>query len=479
MLSAVIDIGSNSIRLVFFECSHGHAQPVFNEKMLCSLGALIDDGRLNEQAKQHARAAIARFASLLDARRPDDTHILATAAIRHALDGEAFAKELESLLHRPVQILSGMDEAVYAAKGVQAATYQAEGLVIDLGGGSLELARIARDGNITPECSIPIGSLAMAQTYHAHSQAELEHWLGEHIAPCNCDPAQTVYAVGGSFRAIARHQMKRSKYPLRIIHDYRMSRQELLTLLDAMKSDEQAGKRFSGVSGKRQEAVLPAAIILNRIMHQVNAQTVVFSSSGIREGALQIAAPAPPDHDPLLAMVRAIPKTSHDSSYVDVLMQWICAVVPVDVHEVRLLQAFCEMSEIAMTVHADYRSDYAFERLLSTAGYGMNHSEQVMLALALYHRHRAKLKLNHAALDLLSERQQRLAYVLGQLADIAYCLSAGSAELLAHYRLEPDAETGAMTLKLAGSDETTDLLMRENWRDGLGEQIRALSSRSR
>ncbi len=474
MLAAVIDIGSNSVRLVLYQCEGNHVQPVFNQKSLCSLGATDTEGYLPKEGKDCARMTIARFRHILDARQPNMVQVLATAAIRNARDGTEFAQELSDILERPVEILSGMDEARYAAAGVQATSYNPRGLVVDMGGGSVELARLGIEADITPECSIPSGSLVMAEYYHVHGREAYEAWLEEQLEQHHIPaPAAHIYAVGGSFRAIARHHMKRHAYPLRIIHDYGMNRQELLQLIETMEQDVQEGYYFTGVAQKRQKAALPAAILLNMLMYRTNAADVIFASAGIREGALRLHYHDPDPYDPLLALVQALPSPGPEKGYMEALAHWIHSVLPCTTGEKRLVRAFCEISEIATAVHPDYRAEYAFERILSTLGYGMQHDEQVMLALALYHRHRAKLKLMHPALTLISERQQQFAYALGQLADMAYSLSAGSADLLEDHQLDRDEE-GSITLKVYGGMEDTRIPHCEKWCEGLGEAICAL-----
>jgi exopolyphosphatase / guanosine-5'-triphosphate,3'-diphosphate pyrophosphatase len=479
MLAAVIDIGSNSVRLVMYQYLGHHAQPVFNDKVTCGLGrGLVAGSTLDREAKELTRTTIRRFRQLLDARKPRMVKVVATAAIRESLDGREFAAELSEILGYPVEVLSGIEEATYAAKGVSISTYRPEGLVVDLGGGSMELARLYTEGQVDPECSIPKGSLGFADYYAKHGQPKLEALLKKLLAPCSQVPVKTIYAVGGSFRAIASHHMKRHHYPLHIIHDYLLSRKALEETVTTIQNDLKKGEKLVGVEGKRVGAIIPACIILLTLMKHVKAKHVVFSSAGIREGALRMSAKQEIPYDPLIAMMQAIPKVMGNSGYVDSLHIWITDILPCSPQENRMVQAFCHVSEIATAVHPSYRAEFAFERMLATLGYGMTHDEQVMMALTLYHRYRAKLKLEHPALTLVSARQRHFAYAVGQLADLAYSLSAGCETLLMRYVVVRDSDSGRITVNARGSDTTVVPASAENWCEGLGSAINALVSRA-
>ena len=479
MLAAVIDIGSNSVRLVLYQYAGHHAQPVFNDKVACGLGkGLVKGHHLDEDTKDQARLTIRRFRQLLDARQPDMVKVVATAAIREAEDGAAFADELSDILGHPITILTGMEEALYAAKGVSVSAYLPEGLVVDLGGGSMELARIHADGQVQPECSIPKGALGFADYYAKEGENKLQSTLKKLLKSCSQDNAAAVYAVGGSFRAIASHHMKRHDYPLHIIHDYALPQDDLNELLKDMQADLKKGTKLAGVEARRVEAMVPACLILLSLMKHVKAPCIIFSSAGIREGALRMSEAETP-YDPLLAMMKAIPKVMSNAKYVSALHQWITDILPCREPENRLILAFCHVSEIAAAVHPSYRAEFAFERMLATMGYGITHDEQVMIALALYHRYRAKLKLEHPALKLLSERQRLLAYSIGQLADLAYSLSAGCENLLTRYHVAVEETPDRITVNITGSDDVILPASARNWCEGLGKAISALFNLAR
>jgi exopolyphosphatase/guanosine-5'-triphosphate,3'-diphosphate pyrophosphatase len=449
MLIAIVDIGSNSVRLVFYDYASGYPQPVFNEKVTCTLGeGLESGGHLPEHAKENVRRTIARYGLLIRARRPDMVKVLATAAIRESMDGSAFAEELSDIIGYPITILSGAEESLYAAYGVAATTWQPQGIVVDMGGGSVDIASIKDDGTCTPIISIPHGALYFTTYHQNHGTALLKTHLTKLFKSLKKHPARTLYAVGGSFRAVASHHMARTHYPLHIIHDYTLSQKEIAALHAQILEDTHNNIPLADVPKRRVPALIPTTLLLQTLMQTSSATECVFSSAGIREGALSVAMELHTSHyDPLLAMMQSLHSILTDDAYIHALSVWITQLLPLSAAMTRIVHAFCYISEIAAPMHPDYRAEYAYERVIATQGYGLTHREQVILALAAYFRYRSKLKLKHPTLSLLNDQDKHLAYAMGRLADIAYSVSGGSADMLQHFAMHYHAPSKKLTLQ--------------------------------
>jgi exopolyphosphatase / guanosine-5'-triphosphate,3'-diphosphate pyrophosphatase len=143
---AVIDIGSNSVRLVVYEGIARSPTPIFNEKVLCGLGREVSSkGKLSASAVESALGALKRFRALCDVLEVGDVKVVATAAVREAKDGPSFIRDAEKICRTSVEILSGKREARLAALGVIASVHQPDGVAGDLGGGSLELVEVRGD----------------------------------------------------------------------------------------------------------------------------------------------------------------------------------------------------------------------------------------------------------------------------------------------------------------------------------------------
>ena len=479
MPTAVIDIGSNSVRLVLYQVIGHHAQPIFNEKLACALGAsLIHGKQLDPAAKDRVRTTITRFKQIIEVYQPRYVTAIATAAMRESEDGDEFARELSGILGHEVRVISGREEAQYSAMGVRATSWKPQGLVADLGGGSMDIARLRHGQPAKGICSIARGTLGFRDVYQTNGAEGVIEYVREKLQSHEIEPAETLYAVGGSFRAIARHQMALQHYPLRVMHDHCLSLEVIESLIRSMGALQHImGSYYVGVPRKRQDSVYPALLVLHTLMSYCGSQQAIFSSAGVREGVLRAARGDEITHDPMLAMVQAMPEAKAQSDYTLALQEWLLAMLPCTKDERRLVTAFSHISELATAVHPEHRSIVAYERMLATMSYGMTHAQQVLMALALYYRYHPKYYGDSAEMSLLTPYEQHFAFALGKLADLAHNLSAGHAPLLKQFHLVRDA--GRITVRLSGDSEIIVPPDAAKWCDGLGEMISALSNFAR
>ncbi|MCK5623597.1 MAG: Ppx/GppA family phosphatase, partial [Alphaproteobacteria bacterium] len=217
---AVVDIGSNTVRLVVYDALRRNAAVILNEKVQCSLGSRLGEtGRLPAEGVQMALRSLARFKIMAEAMGVTHMDLIATAAVRDAANGPDFVKEAERVCGRPIMVLSGEEEARLSALGVLSGIPDAEGIAADLGGGSLEISLIG-NGEVEPRITLPLGPLRLMELGAADSGA-VRKTVDAALAECgflqSCE-GQSLYLVGGAWRAFAKTQMKRSRYPLPVIH---------------------------------------------------------------------------------------------------------------------------------------------------------------------------------------------------------------------------------------------------------------------
>ncbi|MGH7094379.1 MAG: Ppx/GppA family phosphatase, partial [Stellaceae bacterium] len=309
---AVVDVGSNSLRLVVFERLGAALMPLLNEKVMCGLGrGIARSGRLNRDGVILAYDNVQRFVALARALEVDHLAVIATAAVRDASDGEAFAAEIGRRCGVAVRVIDGAEEARLSASGVLAGIPGADGVVGDLGGGSVELVQV--DGSagrpvIGAGVSLPLGPLRLAE--HGDNRKTIaeaiDRVVGE-AAILRAAAGKSLYLVGGAWRAIARLHVEQARYPLHIIHQYTVARAPADGFLDLVsRLSRRSLEQITTINRKRLEVVPLAAQILRRMIAVGHPERVVFSAFGLREGYATGLLSAEQHADPLIAACRGI-----------------------------------------------------------------------------------------------------------------------------------------------------------------------------
>jgi exopolyphosphatase / guanosine-5'-triphosphate,3'-diphosphate pyrophosphatase len=448
---AVIDIGSNSLRLVVFERFGATLMPLLNEKVMCGLGrGIARTGRLNRDGVALAYANLQRFVALARALNADHLMAIATAAVREASDGQAFAAEIERQCGVSVHIVAGDEEARLSAAGVLAGIPSADGVVGDLGGGSVELVRIMGgrgDGGATigEGISLPLGPLRLAEfgdnpdALHAAIRRSVQS--ADLLRAASGKP---LFLVGGAWRAIARLHMEQSHYPLHIIHQYTVQRRSAEAFIEVLAGmSRRSLERITTVNRKRLELVPLAAQILHELIAIGQPEQIVFSAYGLREGYAYGLLPTQADVDPLIAACIGVATAqSPGRSDGDLLEEWTAPVFgDLSTGSRRLHRAACWLSDIAWTEHPDYRAEQAFTRSLRMPIGAINHQERVFIASALHARYGGAPDdpIKAATRVLLDDREASDARNLGLALRLAYTLCGGALDLLSQVRLSRDA----------------------------------------
>src|ERR1700689_4552289 len=286
---AVIDIGSNSVRLVVYEGLTRSPTELFNEKALCGLGREVQStGLLAADAVEHALATLKRFRALCDRMGVKRTLAVATAACRDAKNGHAFISFAERILKTEIDVLSGSREAEMTALGVISGVHHADGVVGDLGGGSLELVDV-RGTRARRGLTRPLGGLALADI-SAKSLKKAEKYVKKNLDGLavlkGCED-RTFYAVGGTWRSLARLHMWQTGYPLHVMHGYAIPAEEALEfarLVHRVPVDTLSN--IDVVNNARRPLLPYAALVLEYVLRIGRPQQVVFSALGVREGLL-------------------------------------------------------------------------------------------------------------------------------------------------------------------------------------------------
>ena len=453
--SAVVDLGSNSVRLVVFEGLGRNPVAIFNEKAVLRLGrGLQTTGRLNEEGVAAALVVMHRYHAIATAMRADPFEVLATAAVRDASNGAAFVAGLrERMPGVPIHILSGEDEAGLSAAGVLCGIPAAEGVLADIGGGSLEVVRLSA-GQPGPARTLPLGVIRLADRaegdlLRARALAESDlagvPWL-------SATPGRDLYAVGGAWRALARIHIMQTSYPLSIVHHYTIGREEARDLTAVIAaSPRRVLERLPGAPRRRLDDLPLAAIVLRRVLRATGARRVVFSANGIREGwFMRSVPPAVAASDPVLAASRDLGTSQgRDPALPPALLAWTAPLFASETAEpARLREAACWLSDVGSHDHPDYRAEQSFFRVLRQPGVALDHHGRAFLALTLAIRYEADpaAAFLMTARTLLDPAAAAQAELLGHALRLAYTLSAGTPELLAGTGLA--LQPGRLVLRL-------------------------------
>jgi exopolyphosphatase/guanosine-5'-triphosphate,3'-diphosphate pyrophosphatase len=436
----IIDVGSNSIRLVVYERASRAPLPVFNEKVLCGLARGLDaTGRLNPEGVEMALANIDRFTTLAHNMKVTSLDLRATAAVRDAADGADFMRALASRPGIKPHIVSGQDEARFSGYGVICGMPAANGVMGDLGGGSLELVSVGK-GRLGNSSTLPVGPLRLMSSGKGDPKKtvveaiEDVRWLRE-------ETGKTFYAVGGAWRSFARLHMEQAGYPLHIIHHYDITAEEARAVarLIAVQSAKSLEK-MPGVSRRRVDTLPLACLALDRLLAALKPKNVVFSAFGLREGFYYSRlSEAERSRHPLIAFAE---EQGADWRRFDLapseIFDWLTPVFAGESEADRVLRtAACHLSDISWNDHPDYRAEQAYIRVLHLPAPGMSHRERAVLAMALAYRYKSdpKAAMLDTALYLTDGRSRTFARRLGACLRLAYNLSGGAPGLLPKIQL--------------------------------------------
>jgi exopolyphosphatase/guanosine-5'-triphosphate,3'-diphosphate pyrophosphatase len=449
---SVIDIGSNSVRLVIYERLSRSPTMLFNEKVLAGLGrGLATSGRLQADPMAQALAAMRRFKLLSDQSGSVEMYILATAAARDAANGAEFLREVEAICGRPVSLLSGPDEARLSALGVVSSMHKADGVVGDLGGGSLELVSVSR-GKIGQGRTFPLGGLRLEEVAEG-SVRRAEKIVADALAraglivPCDGRP---FYAVGGTWRSLARLHMFETGYPLHVMHNYSIGAEEALEFSRVVARRELESIDQIEVVSKARRSLLPfGALVLEHVIRAINPSHVVISALGVREGHLfEQLSNEERQRDPLLEAAAELGYLrSRSPDHAEELVPWSeeafrALGIPETDDEARLRAAGCLVSDIGWRAHPDYRGEQSLSILANAAFVGIDHPGRAYLALSAFYRHVGLVDdaVSPRIRELASTRLKERARTLGAVLRVAYLISGAMPGVVPRTRLFADAD---------------------------------------
>ncbi|MBC7577179.1 exopolyphosphatase [Tardiphaga sp.] len=449
---AVIDIGSNSVRLVVYETLSRSLVTLFNEKALCGLGREVQStGLLAADAVAKALTALRRFRALCKIMQVGSVHAIATAAARDASNGPDFIAAAEKICGCAIQIISGPREAKLSALGVISGIHKPDGLVGDLGGGSLELIDV-KGNSVRTGITLPLGSLALqdASEKSPKRAEKIVKTALTGVTQLTTALGRNFYAVGGTWRALARLHIVQSGYPLRVMHGYTLPAVEALDFVRRLRRLATANilANIDAIAEARQPLLVYAALVLEHIILTAKPKAIVFSTYGVREGLLfEMLPTAVRAQDGLVMAAQGLNGLlSRSARHGQELSDWSDRFVRVaklkeTEEERRLRRVACLLSDIGWRVHPDYRGEQTLH-LITNGNFGsVDHHGRAFLALSVYYRYAgfsAENEPPELVRALVTPAQVERARVLGAMFRVAHLISAARPGVLpaTHFKSE-------------------------------------------
>ncbi len=470
---SVVDIGSNSIRLVIYEGMSRSPAILFNEKVMCGLGkGLAKTGRMDPASVERALAALHRFKALSWQARASTMFALATAAAREAENGPDFIHQAELILGQKVRVLTGEEEAYFSALGIVSGFHDPDGIVGDLGGGSLELIDVA-GAMIDKGITLPLGGIRLSEA-SGGSPAQARIVARKYLRTANLlknGAGRAFYAVGGTWRAIGALHMEVQSYPLHMIQGYELGFADAMDFLtDIVTAKDQKDAAYAAISKGRRNLLPFGAVALQETIAIMKPSRVFFSAQGVREGFLYSLLPdREKARDPLIAAAGELAiLRARSPEHARELAEWTGRMMPLfgiveTQEERRYREAACLLADISWRAHPDYRGLQALNLIAHGTFIGITHPGRAFIALTNYYRFEG---LNDDAVSsslagIATPRLRELAKLVGGLLRVVYLFSASMPGVVPQLGFR----------KAAGSDAELEFVVPADCAELAGERL--------
>ena len=418
---------------------------IYSEKVFCSLAKNLEiDNKIPKKNFKQAINVIKRFYKIAADIGSNEVIIFATAAVREAENGVKLKKEIESITKKEMIVLSENDEVKLSSQGVLSSFPNANGIIADLGGGSLELSFVI-NGVIQNYRSLKIGVVRFLNLFLKDKngfEKSIKKELNK-ITWFKGDPDTTLYLVGGSFRSLAKLHIWATDYPLSIVHGYTIKKDEALNVIDlASNVRSKTIKEIPDIEQERSKTIPVAGQILKFLLKKIYLKKIIFCSQGLREGFIfSLLPPEEKKVDPLIFSSKKISK-NFDNSFFDgeLIFNWLQPIFQNENENFKRIRlALSHLSELSYWQNfKDIQANYALNTVLYYPFLSITHEQRVFLAMSIYISCGGKL-LNTDILKfsrLLKKDATNAARVLGQSIKLSYLVSGGLYKNLEKFRIE-------------------------------------------
>ncbi|MDQ1244899.1 MAG: exopolyphosphatase / guanosine-5-triphosphate,3-diphosphate pyrophosphatase [Campylobacterota bacterium] len=285
---AVIDIGSNSVRMVIYEKTSRFAFHILHEaksRVRISEHAYKNGGNLQPLPMQRAYDALENFLTIISSFKARKTLCVATSALRDAPNKKEFLNSVQISLGLNIKIIDGQREAYLGAIAcANLLPAQEKALSIDIGGGSTEFSIINKK-NIDSNVSLNLGTVRLKELFFDSNDIDgAKKYIDAELSVLDGIDVSKIIGIGGTFRAISSAILDGSGYPLNKLHAYEPNYDDFHSLLTKiLDSDEDSLKKL-GIKNSRFDVIKPGALILLRVFKKFKIRELVTSGVGVREG---------------------------------------------------------------------------------------------------------------------------------------------------------------------------------------------------
>tara|TARA_Y100001960_G_C14781621_1_gene887263 strand:- start:2297 stop:3787 length:1491 start_codon:yes stop_codon:yes gene_type:complete len=423
---AVVDLGSNSFRLVIFDDIEKYPHQYITERYRAGLaeGKDSDNFVLSDEKIDKTIKALKWFDWVCKEQHVETVVVVATSAIREAKNNEELIKRARLELGVEINIIDGETEARLSAIGALNSIKKADGLVLDLGGGSLEIY----DTNTQSQLSLPLGVLSLRAITNDNPDKAIEllkEELSKHDWIKNAKGLDII-ANGGGMRSIAVLHMKKTGYTIQVPQGYEIDRVSAMPFIDELFDVDRIAPYFTGYDDKFKTAIPYRAALLKALFEiNENFAKLKFSNFGLREGVLfsQIETTdynLAEKYAKNMAVEKGFGLEYSLSSY-----SFVSEVLQDTDHDMLYLTSL--LKDIAWRVHKQYRAETLFDDILNLDFVGIDHKLRAKLAIACYFTQESRLTPRHIAIvrkiltdnDILDCRLVGQAYKLTELINPA------------------------------------------------------------
>jgi exopolyphosphatase / guanosine-5'-triphosphate,3'-diphosphate pyrophosphatase len=401
--TAIIDIGSNSARMVVFEKSSRYAFHLIKEiksRIRISEGAYEKDGFLQERAMHRAFQALENFTQIIKALHCSKTLCVATSALRDAPNANEFIQKIKQELHLNIKVIDGNKEAYYGALSSINFLYPiSDAVTIDIGGGSTELAKIKK-GKIVQTLSLDLGTVRLKELFFDKkiSFKKLKLFINKEVERIpEIFFSDNIIAIGGTLRALSKAVMGKKDYPLKTVHAFEYRLEYYQYLIEQIIESNVLELKDFGIRKDRFDTIREGCSIFLAVAQALHVKKVISNGTGVREGVFledllkNSNYRFPKNFYPSVkSLSDRFDKHQEDSNYISKvalqLFDTLHYMHQIDSRFKKELSIACKLHSIGKSLSFYQEHLHSFYYILNNLNYNFSHKEKVLIAILVkYH----------------------------------------------------------------------------------------------